>query len=533
MFDPNEKKDNKPQLGNPKQVDPAEKKATPQHTGEGSTKSDSSSGGKQPLISLPKGGGAIRGMGEKFDVNPVTGTGSFTVPIAISPGRGGFTPQLALSYDSGGGNSPFGLGWNVGIPQITRKTDKGLPQYLEGIPPSGGAGGGNEDVFILSGAEDLVHVLKDDNGTLVWDSRTEGDYIVYPYRPRTEGLFAVIERWHNTTDNSKSHWRSISKENITSIYGYTENARIADPDNSNKVFSWLIEKSWDAKGNLIEFEYKSENEKAESPDDLPSEVYDRNRLSSGNCFANKYLKQVRYGNSAMYTPAYPAIPDYSHDWYFYLVFDYGDHDLNNPGIAYSQYWPCRLDPFSSYKAGFDIRTYRLCRRILMFHYFPGAFPETGTDPILVRSTDLEYEGNKFLTTLKSVQHSSYDGSNKASLPALEFTYSEAKMSNTLYEVDPSMMQNIPSGVDGNNFQWADLYSEGISGILNQNDHAWYFIPNHGDKHYYETPVAGTDPDPDLWLGKASVELKNLPRSEIKDHHTTLAMWIATDFPNWS
>jgi hypothetical protein len=28
-----------------------------------------------PSISLPKGGGAIRGMGEKFAANPVTGTG--------------------------------------------------------------------------------------------------------------------------------------------------------------------------------------------------------------------------------------------------------------------------------------------------------------------------------------------------------------------------------------------------------------------------------------------------------------------------
>ena len=31
-------------------------------------------------LSLPKGGGAIRGIGEKFSVNPVTGTGSLTVP---------------------------------------------------------------------------------------------------------------------------------------------------------------------------------------------------------------------------------------------------------------------------------------------------------------------------------------------------------------------------------------------------------------------------------------------------------------------
>jgi hypothetical protein len=28
-----------------------------------------------PSISLPKGGGAIRGIGEKFAANPVTGTG--------------------------------------------------------------------------------------------------------------------------------------------------------------------------------------------------------------------------------------------------------------------------------------------------------------------------------------------------------------------------------------------------------------------------------------------------------------------------
>jgi len=51
-----------------------------------------------PTISLPKGGGAIRGIGEKFAANPVTGTGSMTVPIATSPGRSGFGPQLSLSF---------------------------------------------------------------------------------------------------------------------------------------------------------------------------------------------------------------------------------------------------------------------------------------------------------------------------------------------------------------------------------------------------------------------------------------------------
>lgn len=35
------------------------------------------------LISLPKGGGALHGMGEKFSPDLQTGTGNFTVPLAL------------------------------------------------------------------------------------------------------------------------------------------------------------------------------------------------------------------------------------------------------------------------------------------------------------------------------------------------------------------------------------------------------------------------------------------------------------------
>src|SRR5262245_12285715 len=108
-----------------------------------------------PTISLPKGGGTIRGIGEKFAANPVTGTGSMTVPIATSPGRAGFGPQLSLSYDSGSGNGPFGFGWSLAIPSITRRTDKGLPRYYDAE---------ESDIFILSGAEDLVPRLINANG---------------------------------------------------------------------------------------------------------------------------------------------------------------------------------------------------------------------------------------------------------------------------------------------------------------------------------------------------------------------------------
>lgn len=193
-----------------------------------------------PAIQLPKGGGAIRGIGEKFAANPVTGTGSMTVPIATSPGRSGFGPQLSLSYDSGAGNGPFGLGWNLSLPSITRKTDKGLPKYQDAE---------ESDVFILSGAEDLVPELHLD-GSRFEDTATDPAYTIHRYRPRIEGLFARIERWTRNADGDV-HWCSISKDNILTLYGKDGHSRIADPGDPTRVFSWLICETRDDKGNAV------------------------------------------------------------------------------------------------------------------------------------------------------------------------------------------------------------------------------------------------------------------------------------------
>src|SRR5215208_3763205 len=94
-----------------------------------------------PSITLPKGGGAVRGIGEKFAANAVTGTGSMTVPLPTSAGRAGIGPQLALSYNSGSGNDAFGFGWSLSTPAISRRTDKGLPRYADAA---------ESDVFLLS-----------------------------------------------------------------------------------------------------------------------------------------------------------------------------------------------------------------------------------------------------------------------------------------------------------------------------------------------------------------------------------------------
>ncbi len=428
-----------------------------------------------PSISLPKGGGAIRGIGEKFAANPVTGTGSMTVPIAVSPGRSGFGPQLSLSYDSGLGNGPFGIGWNLSLPSITRKTDKGLPLYRE-IEES--------DVFILSGAEDLVPVVPQPSIPSV------SGYTIKHYRPRIEGLFARIERWTNET-TKEIHWRSISRDNITTLYGKDHNSRIFDPaeiDSGSthpiRIFNWLVCESFDDKGNAIVYEYAAENSKGVDQ----SQASERNRI----CNANRYLKRILYGNrtSRLRATDYAADPG----WMFEVVFDYGEHNAETPMPGDSGDWLCRHDPFSSYRSGFEVRTYRLCQRVLMFHHIPDLLTgEKGYDG-LVRSTDFIYrnlrknrddfkKGHPIGSFINSVTQSGYkyDKDNKKylkkSLPPVEFAYTDAEIDETIREIDPASLENLPVGLDGSQYQWVDLDGEGLSGILTEQGGSWFYKRN--------------------------------------------------------
>lgn len=422
---------------------------------------------QSPSISLPKGGGSIRGIGEKFSANLVTGTGSLNVPLFTSPGRSGFGPQLSLSYDTTAGNGPFGFGWNLSLPSITRKTDKGLPQYKDEE---------ESDTFILSGSEDLVPVLKQNiDGSWQIDSTTRtinnARYHIQPYRPRIEGLFAKIERWTNL-QTGETHWRSISKDNITTIYGLTSNSRITDPTDSARIFSWLICESYDDNGHAVLYNYKEEN--SQRVTDL-SLLNEKNRTPTTRA-TNRYLKRIKYGNK---TPRnYDEDLTTRTDWLFEVVFDYGEHymeqtqDPNIITVSFddnSREWPIRKDPFSLYRSCFEVRTYRLCHRVLMFHHFPN---ELDTDNYLVRSTDFTYDQQPIASYITKITQSGYirksNGTyQKKSFPPVELEYSPRTIHKEVKEVDAKSLENLPIGLDGGIYQWVDIDGEGLSGILTQ------------------------------------------------------------------
>ena len=185
-----------------------------------------------PEITLPKGGGALKGIDEKFEVNPVNGTNSMTIPLPIAPARGGFSPSLSLQYNSGGGNGLFGLGWGMSLPTIRRKTDQQLPLYRDNI---------ESDTYLFAGVEDLIPKLELNALTNQLDivEKPLQNHIVKQYRPRIEGAWIRIERWTSLT-TGETHWRTIGADNTTSVYGIDADSRIANPQDARQVFDCLL-----------------------------------------------------------------------------------------------------------------------------------------------------------------------------------------------------------------------------------------------------------------------------------------------------
>ncbi|WP_166878397.1 SpvB/TcaC N-terminal domain-containing protein [Massilia mucilaginosa] len=446
--------------------------ATPKKTPSSIAKAfPSSNAPVTPSIQAPTGGGALRSVGEKFNTNAATGAASLSIPLPLTPGRSGLTPALELRYDTGTGNSVFGIGWQLTTAAITRKTDRGLPSYDDAE---------ESDVFILVGAEDLVPAQRrDSSGADAPDEIDVDGFRVKRYRPRVEGLFARIERWTRTAD-AATHWRVTTRDNITSIYGWTGLARIEDPTNPLHVFSWLLEETRDDLGNVVHYGFVAEDASridAGAISELSRFVPAADGQQRFLANAQRYLRSVSYSNAtaldtSMGSHFVPLTNPEKHDFLFRAVLRYGEtEDLP---------WPVRQDPFSTCKPGFELRTYRLCHEVVMLH----RFATLGAGWVPVRTLAFAYDQSPALTRLASV---SLTGSiadaaadlsqDENALPPLEFSYSAGALGHAFKRFPAAALEGMPSGPSGAAARWVDLDGEGLPGMLWAGDSGWYYKAN--------------------------------------------------------
>jgi RHS repeat-associated protein len=404
--------------------------------------------------SLPKGGGAITGLGESLGQAGPTGMASMSLPLPITAGRG-FAPALGLSYSSGAGNGLFGIGWGCGALSISRRTSHGIPQY------------NGQDTFLGPDGEVLVPE-QNASGQIITQSISQygtkplgATYTVTCYLPRIEGSFNRIEYWLDDT-NQADFWLLHTTDGTLHLLGKSTAARIADPKAPTHTAVWLIEESVSAVGEHIWYQYQAEN---------TDNVTDTGRDQQ----ANRYLSQVNYGNVTASPDLFlwdgNTISPEQTTWLFTLIFDYGERTLDPatppPFIPMGQ-WLARPDAFSRYEYGFEVRTHRLCRQVLMYHHFP---TELGEPDTLVKRLLLEYELDASLSRLTAAQQLAYekDGTLQQ-LPPLELGY-------TAFSSDAGQWQSMPAlpGFnDGQHYHLVDLYGEGLPGVLYRAGQDWRY-----------------------------------------------------------
>lgn len=279
----------------------------------------------------------------------------FEVPISTPKARQ-LDVAFSLNYDSFAGNGIFGLGFSLDIPSISIKPQR-IPRY------------DGHDQFVLSGAGPLVPAT----GSSRTLSEAGSSHRVETFRPIREQTFPRIERWSRESDGDV-HWRVTDAQDTVSIFGRSGDARIFDPDAPRKVYSWLLEERRDAYGNQVRYDYAPEN-----GDGISSKP----AYAGRDRRTQRYPSAVRYGNYATGSATVA--------WMFQILFDYGQYDFDpanpDPTVPVRD-WPVRPDPFSTYRPGFEVRTWRRCRTIAVTHCFPD---ELGTKPLITRLVKIDYD----------------------------------------------------------------------------------------------------------------------------------------------
>lgn len=414
-------------------------------------------------LSLPKGGGAMKGLEDSFQPNIFTGTGTYSIPLPVTAARG-FEPKMALSYSSGNGNSAFGLGCSLSLSKISVSTTTGTPQYH------------NDMIYELEEAGQLLR--KEMNGNPRKETLNGISYTVTIYIPRILNDYSLIEQWKDDT-TGLSFWKVLSADNVLRFYGQTAASRISNPDQPQQIFQWLIDEIQDSKGNKNSFTYKEEN-----ADNVPATIYEQNRTVT----ANRYIHSIQYGN---YLDA-----SQNEQFAFELIFDYGEYDLADPAKAYTptKSWACRPDPYSVYNSGFEIRTFRLCGNVLLFHHFPSL----QATPLLVKSLSLEYlhqqaYGNIILqcmSMLNKVTLSGYRLNDDGTFSTLAQPTSELRYSAFNPPIAPEFKVlemgegfTIPGDLSSTEYLPVDLYGDGLPGFLYSNNETSLYLAPLGEGKY--------------------------------------------------
>ncbi|WP_064599049.1 SpvB/TcaC N-terminal domain-containing protein [Pseudomonas sp. DR 5-09] len=378
----------------------------------------------------------------------VTGQRSYTLPLPSLDARS-LNPELQLVYDGNAGNGTCGLGWDLPLAAISRKTSKGVPKYEDA------------DIMQADGTDLRPELTADDK--ILSTRRTLGigrrarEFSVVRYIPRLQSTFDRYELW--TPDDGNPFWIIARADGSQQCYGITPDSCICDPEIPGHIAAWLLVEIRNAVGENIFFEYKRDDNEVDPRFDYR---------------AQRYLRQVCYCNKT--ASADLLCLDHAQpqdlEWLFRLIVDYGERDTGLDAVppfkAPDEHaWPLRSDPFRMHRYGFEVGSRRLCRQFLLFN-------NTGPEKVLVNRLLLEHQATALLYNhLSAAHYMNYDAQGHIKhFPPLEYFYE-------LFKPNPFpqaflALDTMPGLNDGQPYHCVDLYGEGLPGFLCRYDGGWYY-----------------------------------------------------------
>jgi RHS repeat-associated protein len=164
----------------------------------------------------------------KLTVSESTGALQYSYPIELPQARGNYQPSLALTYDSRNYSKPdsfVGLGWDLPILEIKREPYRGTNNlYAEKFFSSSMSG----NILPTQNGSDQHGYYKAQNDG--------GDFLEYQYKD----------------DNS---WKVTDKQGTTYYFGETAASRQDDPNDSSRVYRWMVSRVVDTNGNETKYSY--------------------------------------------------------------------------------------------------------------------------------------------------------------------------------------------------------------------------------------------------------------------------------------
>jgi len=236
-------------------------------------------GGEPEPQALAAGGGqatdnTIQTLEPQFytEPDPITGSLVYEYNLTVPPGRNGTQPDLALQYASQSQDNmhAFGYGWNVNIPYIERDNDNGTEKLYS-------------QNYFRSSIDGEIVPASTTNSTIYGAKVDSGDFNQYQY-------------------SSTTGWVMTDKKGTRYIFGTSTAGRIDNPNDSSKVYRWMLQEVRDANGNFVNYQYTKDLGQI-----YPYKITYTNSTSTSGRFEVEFLNEARPDVATSSSPGFSIV----------------------------------------------------------------------------------------------------------------------------------------------------------------------------------------------------------------------------------